>query len=192
MRLRIISFVVVAVTFLLAGCSYPNPQFSLEPSPNVNIHQLTTTIYTDDEINELLNSMIMDIDTLNDHYPVECIREVDLSGVQEDYYIYYCGISKYVSIYLRKDGTNWLCYESSYLDARFDLSYFESNLMRGTLLRTIEAVIDPYGLYPFRHGGTGGLWSVHHTSDGYRVVVYYSYKNGPSDAMVDYYEVELI
>ena len=182
----------VAVVLVLYVCqSMQKPKFTVSPV-EMNIHELTTCVYSDEELEELVelcNDKRISLDELNKNYPIECARDLS-NQYSEDYAVYYCGTGRYVGVMIHAEENTWYITNAGLIDASYDLAYYESRLVVGMPLFAVEK-LDPNGSYPFHHAGTT-MSSVHITTDGYRIVVTYSYESGTSDAVIEHIDVSLL
>lgn len=150
----------------------------------INISDLTTVVYTEVEIDNIINSKY-DIHSLNEKYPVECVR------YHSQYSVCYIGNESYAIVYYEEDGTySW--------SQKCKISALDLNdylvLEKGILLSTVKE-LDPNGDYFLTQGLTGRVdipsVSTHYTQDGYVVEIYYDTiavgENHPKIINISYY-----
>lgn len=189
--------ICLVVVVLLSSCAeeqIPGTTIAVSPE-NENVHQLVSRVYTDDELEELSNKRFQSVESLNNSYPIECVRASNWHNTSgqlvQNYSVIYCSANKYVFVgihYLDSELDGKLT-PSGPFDARYDLAWFEEKLVIGMPLEVVETEVDPYGYYPIHNVSD---CSIHKTSDGYSIVITYSMDSGPVDAVVSHVEINLI
>ena len=159
---------LILISLFFCSCNTDNnvmKQYYTMTDINKNIHDITSAVYTDVEIDDIINNQY-DICSLNEKYPVECVR------YRSKYNVCYVGEKSYAILYYEKDGTySW--------SQKCKMSELNLNdylvLEKGMLLSTVNE-IDPAGDYFLTQGMTGRTTpsvSMHYTKDGYVVEIYY-------------------
>lgn len=176
MRMRWIIFVVLFLFLivLLCACSQEN-EINIKCSPNnFNILELTTRIYSLEELTTIAN-LDGDIYEFESIYPIECIRNIN-----SIFRVAYRGERNIAIIYFDETGKKTLgrIYSISCPKSSFD------NIMGLSLNEIME--LDSLGDYLFLYTGRYEPTSFHYTSDGYLISVTYSDSHTVIDVQVNF------
>lgn len=158
------------ILILLCSCNKPieEPEYAFGipiSSDNKTIIDLTTTVYTDDE----LESIVFFKGTLSEFdssYKVECIRRIE-----DGYRVSYLGEGKIGVVGFLDDGSR---IDNGFVVGLFgEKSDFEK--LKKDMSWSEVYDIDPDGYYSFINSSIVGLnESYHYTTDGYYIRILYS------------------
>lgn len=155
--------VLFVLIVLLTSC-VSNDVLGVPLSPNnINIAELVTKKYSDDELNSIAD-FEGTVSDLNHIYPVECFRKF-----MDGYRSVYCGNKKICILTFDVKGTKKYggVYDCSKTKADFN------GVFLGQSIDSVK-VIDPKGDYIFLYTGSeGSKISTHFTKDGYMIMIHY-------------------
>lgn len=160
--------VLFAMILLLTSCDSNNFDsknvLGVQLSPdNINIAELSTKKYLDDELNSIAN-FEGTVEDLNRIYPVECFREF-----KDGYRIVYCGESKICYLTFDINGVK-------VFGRVYDCLKTKDDFIDIILGQSVDSVIaiDPKGDYVFLYTESeGSRISTHFTKDGYMIMIHY-------------------
>lgn len=158
-------YVMIIVMCLFCSCVNKTESSQVSVSPlEKNIIDLSTRLYEEAELLEIaeFNGSLQE---LNDHYPIECLREVN-----DLYRVSYWG-NNHVAVLCFDNSENWLwgkVYSVQRVNADFD------NLIKGQSSKEVMTM-DPDGEYVlfYVEREDVSLESTHYTKDGYIVTIKY-------------------
>ena len=153
---------------LLTSCASKNYDSNIvlgvQLSPdNINIAELSTKKYLDDELNSIAN-FEGTVEDLNRIYPVECFREF-----KDGYRIVYCGENKICYLTVDINGVKRFGRVYALSKAKVDFN----DVYLGQSVDSVIA-IDPKGDFIFLYTeSVGSRISTHFTIDGYMIKIHY-------------------
>lgn len=160
--------VVIIMFLVLCSCMKGEKMSFTVSDSNENIINLVTTIYSNDQLDEIKNNN-NDIKQLALKYPIQCLRKKD-----SYYQVIYRGDEKILISVFNIDGNKILSqiYNTSEVSSTFDV------LSVGYNIDEVQKV-DPLGDYTFLYTGRNDVphISYHYTNDGYIIQITYNDEN---------------
>lgn len=170
-------FVMILLFCVLCSCGKGDGDLKEQLcSPNKNINELVSKIYSDSQLLEIAQQKVT-LNELNKQYPVECLRKIGVS-----YRAAYLGKDSVAIVHFDSNGNRILGKVYSLYLTKADFM----NLAVGQPLENVQ-VVDPQAEYLFLQTGSNSAprVSTHYTCDGYIVTIEYDEQNAILNVTAD-------
>lgn len=154
------------VVFALCSCRKEENALNVELSPtNLNVNELVSVVYDESQLYDIVQSN-NSIDTLNNRYPIECLRKSN--GILRASFLGDASVAV-----LLFDQTGSLILENIYHTSTLSSDF--KDLTIGDSLKAVQS-IDPDGSFVFLYTGRDDTpkMSTHYTRDGYLITIEYN------------------